>query len=291
MNFLKDDKNIEKLIITMINDFRQRVGSEDIHSQVIDPFSSIIEASVYNLDYDSWIKSETSRQQQKTLQNAIGRLHQKLLGNIQGVEDLGVGNLVDIVCHEKKIIAEVKTKHNTVKKTDLISVYDELEEALNKSIYNGYTAYYVEIIPSKPLQYNKKFTPVDNNTKLPRSENEFIRRIDGKSFYKLLTGDSDALKKMNNKIQEVLVKNFNLQEREQFNKLFLRAYDINFYLKEKCPEISNLERRLNIQLIEVQECSINRKLTWRHDECEFKATVKNLEKDNFKCPECGIALS
>ena len=192
MDFLKENENIEELIVSMINDFRERVESEDIHSQVIDPFSSMIEASLNVLNYENWIRSETSRQRQKTLQNAIGKLHQKLLGNIRGVDDLEVGQWVDIVCHDKRIIAEVKTKHNTVKKTDLYSVYDELKEALNKPRYRDYTAYYVEIIPAKPLKYNEFFTPLDNNTKVARPQRGDIKRIDGKSFYELLTGDADV---------------------------------------------------------------------------------------------------
>jgi hypothetical protein len=290
MDYLKEDENIEELIVSMINDFREGVKDEDIYSQVIDPFSSMIEASLNKLDYENWIKSETSRQRQKTLQNAIGKLHQKLLGSISGVEDLTVGNLVDILCQEKKIIAEVKTKHNTVKKTDLYSVYDELKEALNMPIYEGYTAYYVEMIPSKPLKFNEAFTPMDNNTKVARPEREDIKRIDGRSFYELLTGDSKALEKMNNKIQEILINNFDLQEPEQFKKLFLRAYDINFFLKEKCPKISQIEVEKNIELIETKQCSIKRKLTWKHNNCEFQASIKKLQTTPFKCPTCKIIL-
>jgi len=287
MEYLKEDENIEELIVSMINNFRKRVKDEDIHSQVIDPFSSMIEASLNKLNYENWIRSETSRQRQKTLQNAIGKLHQKLLGNIIGVDDLGVGNWVDIVCHDKKIIAEIKTKHNTVKKTDLYSVYDELKEALNKSTYADYTAYYVEIIPAKPLKYNEVFTPLDNNTKVARPERADIKRIDGKSFYELLTGDPNALEKMYSKIQEILSNKFDLQEAKYFNKLFLRTYNIDFLLREKSPEISNIESEKNIELIENEECSINRKLTWKHNNCEFKASIKQLQKDAFKCPTCN----
>jgi len=287
MDFLRGDENIEELIISMIDDFRKKVESEDIHSRVIDPFSSIIEASLNELDYENWIKAETARQRQKTLQNAIGKLHQKLLGNIIGVVDLGVGNLVDVVCHEKKIIAEVKTKHNTVKKTNLDSVYDELEAALERDEYKDYTAYYVEIIPSKPLKIDETFTPVDNNTKVMKPERDNIRIIDGISFYELLTGDPHALEKMYNKIQDILTNSFDLQEPEQFNNLFSRAYNVKFLLKEKCPDISQIESERNIELIETQECSINRKLTWKHNDCEFEATINQLKKEHFKCPSCS----
>mgnify|MGYP003617444100 FL=1 len=290
MNFLKPNANIVELITNIIQASQKNMQTINIHSQVIDPFSSIIEASLNELDYENWIRSESSRQKQKTLQNAIGRLHQELLGQIIDVDNLGVGQWVDIVCHNKRIIAEIKTKHNTVKKTDLYSVYDELAAALRNPLYNGYTAYYVEIIPAKPISYDTTFTPVDNNTKQPRQTNEKIRQIDGKSFYALLTGEPNALQQMYEKVKNILSETFNLQEAERFNDLFLRAYDINFFLKNECPSIVKLETTKNIQLIEDQKYSANKQLRWKHGNCNFRATIKQLEKNNFKCPTCKTTL-
>ncbi|MFW3383490.1 Eco47II family restriction endonuclease [Aliarcobacter butzleri] len=290
MKFLKPEADIKKLITSLINNFNEKIKNKDIHSQVIDPFSAIIEASLNQLNYENWIKSETARQRQKSLQNSIGELHQKLLGCIKGVTDLSVGGVIDIVCDDKKIIAEIKTKHNTVKKTDLSSVYVELENALQKNEFKDYTAYYVEIIPAKPVKYNISFNPIDNNTKKQKTLREDIRRIDGKSFYELLTNDPQALQKINDKIKTILNKEFNLQNSDLFNNLFLRAYDNIFFLKEKSVDINILEKDIGICLIEQKETSISKKLTWKHGNCEFNATIKNLKKESFKCPNCKTKL-
>ncbi|MCK5109885.1 MAG: Eco47II family restriction endonuclease [Arcobacteraceae bacterium] len=290
MEFLRDNENIKEIISTMIKEFRECTKKKDIHSEVIDPFSSIIEASINNLDYDNWIKSEQARQNQKTLQNIIGDLHQKLLANIKDIEDLGVGEVVDIVCHKKKIIAEIKNKHNTTKGNHKKEIYDDMVSLLEMDKYSEYTGYYVEIIPKKPLQFNSEFTPSDNITKTNRPKRSDIRKIDGKSFYELLTDDPNALQKMYNKIQQILTDDFELKEADQFKKLFLRAYDINFLLKEKCPDILRIESDKNIQLIESEQYSISRKLTWKHGECIFQTTIKSVSKDLFKCPICKEKL-
>jgi hypothetical protein len=224
VNYLKDDENIEELVLSLIKDFKAKAKDKNIYGNVLDPFSSMIEASINGLDYDNWIKSETARQHQKTLQNSIGDLHQKLLGNIKDVEDLGVGGVVDIVCRKKKIIAEIKNKHNTTKGNHKVAIYDDISTLLNKPEFKGYTGYYVEIIPKKAKLTNVLFTPPDNTTQTNRPEREDIRKIDGKSFYKLLTDDENALYNMYEKILDILVKNLKLQSNELFIDLLNRAY-------------------------------------------------------------------
>lgn len=226
MDYLNSEK-IEKMVVSLITDYRDKVKEKNIHDNVIDPFSSIIEASINSQDYNDWIKSEESRQYQKTLQNTIGNLHQALLSSINGVEDLGVGEVVDIVCHDKKILAEIKNKFNTTKGNHKVAIYDDMKKLLNTK-YVNYTGYYVEIIPKKPNMYNKCFTPSDNTIEdksiKNRPSNENIRIIDGRSFYELLTGDKDAIFKVHKLISDILVKNYKLQTPDEFSELLNLAY-------------------------------------------------------------------
>ena len=224
MKYLRKDENIEELVLELINNFQDKAKEKNIYKNVLDPFSSMIEASINNLDYKNWLKAETARQHQKTLQNEIGNLHQKLLGNIIGVEDLGVGGVVDIVCHQKKILAEIKNKHNTTKGNHKVAIYDDIATLLSKPEYKGYTGYYVEIIPKKPNQFNIPFTPSDNTTKTNRSERADIRKIDGKSFYELLTDDKNAIYDMYDKMSQILVDKLRLKTSNQFVDLLYKAY-------------------------------------------------------------------
>ena len=106
--------------------------------------------------------------------------------------------MVDLVCHEHRIVAEVKNKHNTLKASDQAGLYDKLHDLVRKKgqEFAGYTAYYVEIIPKRPERYDLPFSPSDNTTGTRKSEDALIRRIDGASFYALATGHDDALRQL-----------------------------------------------------------------------------------------------
>ena len=107
----------------------------------------------------------------------------------------GKGAVVDLVSKDRKIIAEVKNKHNTLKASDQSGLYGKLHGLVRKKgqEFFGYTAYYVEIIPKKPQRYDLPFIPSDNTTGTKCSSDELIRRIDGASFYALSTGYADGL--------------------------------------------------------------------------------------------------
>lgn len=177
-------------------------ADQNFNKNRIDAFSALFECGLRQISLKEWIKSEKQRQLQKTLQNEIGYFHQKVLGHIKGCQDLGVGNLIDFACPSKKIIAEIKNKHNTVKGSDQIVTYDALYECLQKPQFQGFTGYYVTVIPKRRGVY--PFTPSDNKTHQKRPENLQILAIDGINFYKLLTGDENALFKIYEEIPKIL---------------------------------------------------------------------------------------
>ncbi len=167
-------------------------GEKNLYSNVVDPFSAVFDAMRQEVSLSDWIEQEKARQVQKTLQNAIGDFHQAILGKIGDWEDLHVGGVVDIRSKNNRVIAEVKNKFNTTKGSDQKTIYDNLESRLNGD-YKGYTGYYVEIIPKSKHAYDKPFTPSDNVAKKRRPKNDYIRKIDGRSFYALVTNQEDAL--------------------------------------------------------------------------------------------------
>jgi hypothetical protein len=167
----------------------------NLFKNAIDPFSAVFDASIQGITLRQWLEQEKARQTQKTLQNALGNFHQEVLGAVKDWESLGTGNIFDLKNDSLKIIAEVKNKYNTTKGNHKVAVYDDLSSQLNAR-YEGYTAYYVEIIPKNKAIYDKPFTPSDNRTHRRRPTMENIRVIDGKSFYHLATGDPEAIKKL-----------------------------------------------------------------------------------------------
>src|SRR3989344_6380308 len=170
-------------------------NERQFYKNSVDPFSALFDALWQNITLTRWLKQEKFRQNQKTLQNYIGDFHQEILGSFDGWISLGKGNVVDIKNDKKRIIAEVKNKHNTTKGSDRVVIYDNLSRQL-ESNYKGYVGYHVEVIPKNKKVYNNPFTPPDHSTATRRPKNESIRVVDGKSFYALATGDKDAMKKL-----------------------------------------------------------------------------------------------
>jgi len=193
LSFITDSdlKSIVKDVIQKSLD-KNKNSEKDLYKNVVDPFSAIFDSLLKNIHLSQWLYLEASRQQQKTLQNSIGNFHERVIGAVVGWENLAVGQVVDIVNHEKKIIAEIKNKHNTTKGNHKKDIYDDIDNVL-ASHYMGYTGYYVEILPKKKDPYDIPFTPPDNVTHTNRTERDDIRVIDGKSFYEIVTGSKSAI--------------------------------------------------------------------------------------------------
>ncbi len=206
-------------------------AKKEFGKNVIDPFSSVFEIAGFETDFESWIKSETARQAQKTLQNHIGEFHQIILGSVKGWENKKTGNVIDLICKKQKILAEVKNKFNTTSGGKLADLYFSLERAVmpKMSVYKGYTAYYVIIIPKKKNRYNKEFTPSSKESGQRCTANEKIREIDGASFYTLVTGRENALEELFDILPQTisLCSNgaYKIKSPEKLKKFFSLAYE------------------------------------------------------------------
>ena len=196
LNWISDDKlfNAINKLNNSITDGIAKSNTE-FDDNVTDPFSALTSMMFFNLSQGKWKDYEKYRRKQKSLSNAIGLFHQHILGSITGWKDLGTNKGIDIVNRDKQIIAEIKNKHNTVKGSDLVHLYNKLKNTIESqdSAYNGYTAYYVTIIPESPNENPHPFTPSDSNTHQRVPENPNIIQIDGKQFYSLATGEDSAL--------------------------------------------------------------------------------------------------
>lgn len=210
---------------------------EDFNNNVIDPFGAIFEAPNFKTHTD-WKKSEIARQAQKTIQNHVGIFHQRILGEVDGWQDLGTGGVVDLICEKRNIIAEVKNKFSTVTGGKLADQYHSLIGLISPkhSRFKDYTAYFVTIIPRNPARSNIPFTPSDKETGKKCPINEKIRIIDGASFYDLVTGKKDALRSLHTVLPKVIadiyetdykIKSFKIPNEREFLDYFDLAYKNN----------------------------------------------------------------
>ena len=228
------DSNLENAVQTVVNCIRQAQArpATSLYKNVIDPFSAIFDGVVDGISFNNWLNREKVRQIQKTVQNAIGEFHQAVIGSIPGWQNLGTGQVIDICNNSRQIIAEIKNKHNTVKGSDKIVIYDDLFYALQTPNYKNFTAYYVEIVPKKDMKkiiYNRPFTPSDKKTKTSRPPIPNIIITNGQDFYDIATGVPGSLSMLFDVLPDVLskvagVNQLTKQEKASFRTLFDRAY-------------------------------------------------------------------
>lgn len=208
----------------------EKDAEKNIYSNVLDPFSAIFEAVYFKMGLSDWINKEKSRQTQKTMQNRIGEFHQRIIGSMSGWENLGTGQVVDVINRKAKIVAEIKNKYNTTKGNHKKAIYDDLQGFLKEN--PDYKAYCVEIIPQGAKHYDKPFEPSDNTLKQRREKNEKIRVIDGYSFYKLATGEEDALVKLYKALPDVIAQVSRSARQyanydKDFDDIFKRAFGVD----------------------------------------------------------------
>ena len=204
--------------------------AQSLYSNTLDCFSATLDSLVQDISISEWLEQESLRQRQKTKQNAVGSMHEDIIGSFDGIHALEVGKIFDIHFPSQRIIAEVKNKHNTTKGNHKVQIYKDLEHAL--ATLTDYTGYYVEILPKNGKRYNNPFTPSNNLTQRRLPERADIRIIDGKSFYSLITGEPDAMDKIYKMlpeiVEEILHENFKYKinkEKVLNDQLFGEVYN------------------------------------------------------------------
>ena len=207
-------------------------SDEKLFDNIVDPFSALFDSAISGITLSEWIKREKTRQMQKTLQNAIGTFHQNVIGSIDGWEDLGTGNIIDLRCQSKKILAEVKNKWNTTKGNHKVRVYDDIKKLLEQQKNKGFKGYYVAILSKAKI--NAPFTPSDNETSSRRPIDENIVEVDGATFYDIATGEKDSLKKLYQTLPYILSNILNNKDIEKY----LREPIFNI-LSEKSLDLMN----------------------------------------------------
>jgi hypothetical protein len=226
----------QAVVSELVHKARQSVyeADTDLYKNKVDPFSALIDSMLQEIPLSSWVKQEKVRQSQKTLQNCIGNFHQSVIASFSGWEDLGTGNIVDIRNKKRKIVAEVKNKFNTTKGNHKIQIYRDIEAILRQPKHKGFVGYYVEIIPSgrgvKTI-YDKPFVPSDNTNKGQRAiTREDIRVIDGRSFYKIVTGEENALAQLYNSLPKMIRMALgNKKLKPEQEALFLQLFEKAFH--------------------------------------------------------------
>lgn len=218
---------LESAVAKVMHSLSNSSGSVNPYKNVIDPFLASFESAHLSICHDDWFELELHRQQNKTLSNAIGLMHQELLGALPGWENIGTGGYFDVK-HKKSFgalarpaIAEVKNKYNTLNAAGAKALHDSFRNVLDLPEYKNYVFYLVQVIQKG---YTGDVPWVVPN----RGLQENIRVIGADLLYELSTGELDALRKTYIAINKILDAKYGLKllpiDNDKSLELFDRAY-------------------------------------------------------------------
>lgn len=159
-------------------------------ADVYDPTLLVTYSSLTNTPVEDTVKQLQQTSSIKTMQNAIGAFHQRVLGSVQGWTDSGPrGGGFDIMSEDKvpaagnrKVLMEVKMRWNTIKASDEHYTHQRLAEAVKH--FGGQkeaVSYLAQIISAKNRAYDEPWT-VSGRTPV-----EHVRAADGKTVYHMVT--------------------------------------------------------------------------------------------------------
>ncbi len=207
----------QKSIIDLYDLLHITVEEFDYYKNTLDGFSVSIEALVSGICLKDQMKREKFHQTRKTSQNILGLLHKLAMTSLPGVckpplthgKNQKPSEQIDIICHDKKLIAKIKNKHNTVWGANKHNVHKTLVNILSE--YSGYRCYFVEVLPKNAKIDNdgKIFLPSNRENNRLVIKNKNIIQIDGKSFYQLLTGNENALQELYNNVPSIVAEILN----------------------------------------------------------------------------------
>ena len=162
-----------------------------------DPFTMVAQSMVTNTTLEANLAFETVRKINKSLSNAVGNFHQRVLSLSPNWESLGSnGGLIDLrtvhgFSHPKfgkAVVAEVKNRFNTIKASDEAAVWDRIDHACK--VMDGAQGYLFQITPRTPERYDKMWTPSN------RVARDHVRVCDGATAYELVFGVPSAMKEL-----------------------------------------------------------------------------------------------
>lgn len=164
---------------------KANVSKSKFYKNKIDTIKLTFDASFNNLDEETLIKSEISRQIDKSINNSIGTFHEQILGGINGYE---IGNLsgFDIKANDNTLFADIKNKHNTMNSSSAESLFQKLSKYADN--FKESKCYWVQVLAKN--SFNEKWFGEINGKEYSHSR---VYKISGDQFYKLLSGNENAL--------------------------------------------------------------------------------------------------
>jgi hypothetical protein len=164
---------------------KANVSKKKFYNNKIDTIKLTFDAKFNDLNEETLIKTEINRQIDKSINNSIGTFHEQILGLIAGFE---MGNLsgFDIKATDDSLFADIKNKHNTMNSSSAESLFQKLSKYADT--YKKANCYWVQVLAKN--SFNEKWFGEINGKEYSHSR---VYKISGDQFYKLLSGNENAL--------------------------------------------------------------------------------------------------
>jgi len=182
------DEDFFNHVKEMVSRLTESIDLKKFAKNSIDPIKISVEMHAYQISLEEAVSREIARQMGKTVESAIGWFHQHIFGYVSGWQIPKDG--VDVMNDEMTIFAEIKNKHNTMNANSAESVFQKLHGVVIANVRA--TAYLVEVIAKR----SQDVPWVASGHTLPPAKAKRLRRISIDRFYKIVTGDQYAFRKL-----------------------------------------------------------------------------------------------
>lgn len=187
VNFISDEHLLE-CIDNMHKSYlkaKNNITKKNFYSNKVDTVKLTFDAKFNNINEEKLIETEVLRQIDKSINNSIGTFHEQILGGINRFE---VGNLsgFDIKASDDTLFADIKNKHNTMNSSSAEALFQKL--ARYADTYKKAKCFWVQILAKS--SFNELWNGEINGKEYSHSR---VYKISGDQFYKLLSGQDDAL--------------------------------------------------------------------------------------------------
>lgn len=212
LNYISDE-HLFQCIENLHNSYlraKENITKNKFYKNKIDTIKLTFDYKFNELDEETLIKTEIKRQIDKSINNSIGTFHEQILGGIKGYE---IGNLsgFDIKSTDDTLFADIKNKHNTMNSSSAESLFQKL--AKYADTYKKSKCYWVQILAKGSFIENWQG---DINGK--EYSHSRVYKISGDQFYKLLSGEDDALFQLYNILPNAIDDFLNQNKKATKNK-------------------------------------------------------------------------
>ena len=182
------DEHLFKCIENLNNSYisaKSNVNTKKFYKNKVDTIKMTFDSKFNELDEETLIKTEISRQIDKSINNFIGTFHEEVLDGVKGFEK-GILSGYDIKANDNSLFAEIKNKHNTMSSSSAEAAFQKLARFADDN--KQANCYLVQILAKK--SFVKKWSGIINGKEYSHSR---VNMISGDQFYELLTGRENAL--------------------------------------------------------------------------------------------------